>query len=193
MMGQTHMLGGAAGWLAVSTVTHQPLGAAALGALVAAGAALGPDIDHAHSRVTWLVAPITVPLSWLVRHGPGGTHRHLTHSVVGTGLWLWLCLAVGGWLGWPGWVVGALVAGWVSHLALDGCTTQGIWLAWPSLRRTWLLPEPLRVRTGLGKIRRKGWRAVLGRKGHTAEWWVVRPLMAASCVAALGLMVVHGG
>lgn len=41
-----------------------------------------------------------------------------------------------------------LVLGYLSHLALDGCTRSGVPLLWPQAERVRLLPRPLLVTTG---------------------------------------------
>jgi membrane-bound metal-dependent hydrolase YbcI (DUF457 family) len=159
-------------WLGAAALTHQPPAVAVGGSLLAGVAALAPDIDHRGSTITRAFAIITVPLSWLVRHGPGGDHRHLTHSVAGWLVWSagWL-LAATHW-GWPLWVAWALAAGWANHIVMDMLTISGCPLLWPRLVKYHLLPDGLRVRCGTRK------KHIRGRPGkwHTAEYWIVRPL-----------------
>lgn len=86
MMGRTHALSGAAGWLAaapmVAEATGHPLGPGVLAAstAVAAGAALLPDLDHEHGLLAHSLGPVTRLLTQLVARGSGG-HRHATHSL----------------------------------------------------------------------------------------------------------------
>ncbi len=94
VMGRTHALSGAAGWLAlapqVARATGHPLGPGALAAstVVCAGAALLPDLDHEHGTLAHALGPVSKVATELVADLSGG-HRHATHSLVfgaGTGL-----------------------------------------------------------------------------------------------------------
>lgn len=100
MMGYGHAAMGAAGWLALTTTSHLATGAApqdptvvALGAVMTAGAALLPDLDHHSGTIAHAVPPVTIAghtiipsptqaLARLVERASGG-HRHLTHSLIG--------------------------------------------------------------------------------------------------------------
>jgi inner membrane protein len=119
MMGKTHLAAGAAAGLAVarSAGLHDP---ALLALCTVAGglAGLVPD---------WL--QINLPGAGEQIKGLFG-HRGFTH-------WLWSALAAG-WLVYqvaPIAVAGAMLAGWLSHLALD-CLADGIPLLWPLGRIT---------------------------------------------------------
>jgi hypothetical protein len=125
MMGRTHALTGAAAGIACAPVAGitDPVEVICFAVLVA-GFALLPDLDHPHATASRLVGPLTRVLSWLlcrasaalyaVTKGPRdenckGTHRHLTHTVL-------FALTLGAAVGWGGahepWVVaGALVFG----------------------------------------------------------------------------------
>lgn len=89
MMGRSHLLLGAAGYLAVEAcapglglreATPPEL---ASGALVAAGAAMLPDLDHPEATVARTLGPVTHTLSCVVHTFAGG-HRKGTHT-----LWAW--------------------------------------------------------------------------------------------------------
>jgi membrane-bound metal-dependent hydrolase YbcI (DUF457 family) len=97
MMGRSHVLTGAAGWLAVAPQVAQAAGrslgpgALALGAGVCAGAALLPDLDHEDGTLAHALGPATHLLTRLVAWASGG-HRHATHSLAfaaaaGAGTW----------------------------------------------------------------------------------------------------------
>jgi membrane-bound metal-dependent hydrolase YbcI (DUF457 family) len=92
MMGYTHALSGTAAWLAVVPVvtsesllgTHAvTLSAAQItaGAVVCAGSALLPDIDHHSGTIANAYGPVTKLLCKGVGKVSGG-HRHATHSLL---------------------------------------------------------------------------------------------------------------
>jgi membrane-bound metal-dependent hydrolase YbcI (DUF457 family) len=93
----------------------------------------------------------------------------------------------------PWWLPVAAVLGYVSHVVLDLMTLSGCCLLWPDTSRVFhLLPYGARVETGLQKKRLKlpGGGTTRG-KHHTAEWWVVRPVLVVvltgmSVLVALG-------
>ncbi|TKG61554.1 metal-dependent hydrolase [Prauserella endophytica] len=138
MMGRTHSLTGAAAGLAAAPVAGitDPVDVIVFAVLVA-GFALLPDLDHPQATASRLVGPLTRVVSWLLcrasaalyaaTKGPRdenckGTHRHLSHTVL-------FALALGAGVGWGGahqpWiVVGALVFGVL--LAAD---RLGDWIA----------------------------------------------------------------
>ena len=118
MMGRTHALSGAVGMLAVtpavSAVTpsltpHGPVALAA-GTVVAAGAALLPDLDHPRATVARSLGPVTGALSKVVAAVSGG-HRQATHSVAGVLLAAGLFGVAGSAGGWWAWVPVTLLAG----------------------------------------------------------------------------------
>ncbi|GAA2099339.1 metal-dependent hydrolase [Actinomadura alba] len=91
MMGYTHALSGTAAWLAaIPLVTNEALLGShavslsaeqvAAGAVVCAGAALLPDIDHHDGTIANTYGPITQVLCKVVGMVSGG-HRHATHSI----------------------------------------------------------------------------------------------------------------
>lgn len=84
MMGVSHAFSGAAGalLLAPTIAPNAHNGALLAAALVAAGAALLPDIDHPSSTISRSLGSITQFLSNLVALLAGG-HRGASHSLVG--------------------------------------------------------------------------------------------------------------
>ena len=106
MMGPAHSLSGAAAWLGVGAATAaaghpMPWPVILVGALICAGAALAPDLDHkaatisrAFGPVSRTVCEVVDKLSYAVykgtrKHGDprrSGGHRTLTHT------WLWAVL-----------------------------------------------------------------------------------------------------
>lgn len=104
MMARSHALLAAAGWLAlappVAGALGYPLdqGALAAGTVVAAGAALLPDLDHEDATAAGALGPLTRVLARGVGRLAGG-HRQATHSLVFgplMGLAAWLLVAWGG-------------------------------------------------------------------------------------------------
>lgn len=185
MMGHTHMLAGAAGWLVTDAVLRMPPAAAVLGTGAAALAALFPDIDAPRSEITRSMGCLTAGLSWVVRRSCGG-HRQITHSLLGTGLWSAAWLTAMLLAGWPLWLLFAIVQGYASHIGMDMLTRSGCPLLWPK-QATWhWLPPPLRVTTG-GKRRGKGRK----RRRTGAEYLLVQPACLAVAVVA-GVLVVQG-
>jgi membrane-bound metal-dependent hydrolase YbcI (DUF457 family) len=83
MMGRTHALSGlVAGAAAGQLIWHLNLSHLAIGAAMATGAAVLPDIDHPDASVARCFGFITEAFAWLIEHISGG-HRHGTHSLVG--------------------------------------------------------------------------------------------------------------
>ncbi|PKK13897.1 MULTISPECIES: metal-dependent hydrolase [Thermomonospora] len=91
-MGRTHALSGAVVWLAAVPLLSQErlLGEFAVslstsqvlaGAVVCAGAALLPDIDHHNGRIANTIGPLTKLLCKWVGRISGG-HRQATHSIL---------------------------------------------------------------------------------------------------------------
>ncbi|UQI46620.1 metal-dependent hydrolase [Streptomyces sp. HU2014] len=106
MMGPAHSLSGAAAWLgvgsAVAAAGHpMPWPVLIVGALICAGAALAPDLDHKSATISRAFGPISRVLCEIIDklshsvykatrgHGDprrNGGHRTLTHT------WLWAVL-----------------------------------------------------------------------------------------------------
>ena len=96
MMGHSHALSGALVWLAAApglaaltpVAEHATVPAELLaGALVCAGAAMLPDLDHPKATIAQTFGPVTWVLSKAVNALAGG-HRQATHSLL-------FCLAAG--------------------------------------------------------------------------------------------------
>lgn len=97
MMGPTHALSGVAAYLGAAAVadtfiTHAGPGELALGSLLAAGAALAPDLDHHNSTATHTYGFLTGGISRVIRLISGG-HRGGTHSILGTAVAVGLAYA----------------------------------------------------------------------------------------------------
>jgi inner membrane protein len=128
MMARSHLVVGIATWIAAAPLLHVAafdplyLGLAALGSLL-------PDVDHPKSWVGRRTRPVSTALAATIGH------RGITHSALAViGLTLLLLHA-----GYRRGAVSALTVGYLSHLAADMLTPQGLRLAWP-LRRTWGIP-----------------------------------------------------
>lgn len=91
MLGRSHLITGACGFLGVVTpaaaALGHPLGPAeiACGTMVAAGAAMLPDLDHPQATVSRALGPVSFVASRLVSRMAGG-HRNGTHSALAVGL-----------------------------------------------------------------------------------------------------------
>jgi inner membrane protein len=125
MMARSHVIVGLATWIAAAPALHlQPVDPIAV-ALVVTGSLL-PDIDHPKSWVGRRTRPISTAIASTF------SHRGITHSAIAViGLTTLLLHA-----GYRRAGVSALIVGYLSHLAADMLTPQGLRLAWP-LRRTW--------------------------------------------------------
>jgi inner membrane protein len=209
-MHQTHFVAGAAAWLgyAVATQPGHPLAVFASAGVAAVGA-LVPDLDTPRSAAATSLGYPTRILGWGIRKSCGG-HRTLTHCILGTALF-WV-LAVAAHRGFPhllpAWAVLPLVTGFACHIAMDMLTIEGCPLFWPfDTRKYHLLPEEIRVRTGLRPVavampprgkgqpkpqptRRTHTRDGERRKRHTAEWWLIRPVTTAATVVLAVLVAV---
>ena len=100
-----------AAWCAVSAsplVGDLDVSGVAVGALVSAGAALLPDVDHPSASVARSLPPLTVWVARLVS-AVGGGHRGITHSLVGAVLFVAL-VAVTPWGAWSAVVCGVRVS-----------------------------------------------------------------------------------
>jgi membrane-bound metal-dependent hydrolase YbcI (DUF457 family) len=131
VLGRTHALSGAAGWLgcctALAAAGHPPAGSiAVVGALVSAGFALAPDIDHPQSTIARTLGPITRLAARAVARLAGGLraascdhcgrlpsrggHRAATHTVVFAAAAGWAATAAAVLFGAPA----GLVAVWLA-------------------------------------------------------------------------------
>ena len=127
-MVKSHVVVGLAAWIAAAPLLHlSPVDPAYL-ALAVAGSLL-PDVDHPNSWIGRRSRPVSTAIAAALGH------RGLTHSAVAVvGLVALLLHA-----GYRQAEVSALAVGYLSHLAADMLTPQGLRLAWP-LRKTWGLP-----------------------------------------------------
>lgn len=101
-MGAAHAVTGAAAWLAVAGTVTGTLGlvdhvdgpALAVGTVVAAGAALLPDIDHHNGTIAHSLPPVS---NWAARISQrlSGGHRQGTHSILGLMVAVFGAFAVG--------------------------------------------------------------------------------------------------
>ncbi|GIH95278.1 metal-dependent hydrolase [Planobispora siamensis] len=82
MMGRNHMYSGLAVGVAAGVVLDLPAAPLAVGAIVCAGAAVLPDIDHPDATMAKTFGPVTGLLAWIVNRLSGG-HRNGTHSGIG--------------------------------------------------------------------------------------------------------------
>jgi inner membrane protein len=114
--------------------------AAALGALL-------PDLDAAESKIKSLsilrVQPFYLP-AVLIHRDLG--HRGFCHSGAALAVLSLLAVPLAIYAGWQ--VYAALLLGYASHLAADGCTRSGIPFCYPRRKRYHLLPPAFRFVTG---------------------------------------------
>lgn len=101
MMGGHHAASGAAAWVAVASTAPHALGwypvtplAVVTGALLTAGAALLPDLDHHSGTIAHSLPPVTKILARLTEQISGG-HRRGTHSLLGLAVFVALSTALG--------------------------------------------------------------------------------------------------
>lgn len=126
MMGHTHALAGAVAWLGVAPLLASrglamTPGQVTAGAIVCAGAALLPDLDHHEGTIAHTFGPVTRVLCQGVSAVSGG-HRHATHSLA-------FCALAG--LG-ANWLSRNLVqAWWVMLFLLIGLGLRGIGIRVP--------------------------------------------------------------
>jgi len=158
----THAAGGIASlWLlalVTGTVTEQIITGQSVGllAVLAAGAALLPDLDAQRSKIRSLrIGPVRPldPLGALV-YGAWG-HRGPLHSLPGLAAFGLLC-ALPVTIRWGGEYGAAVLLGYGSHLALDAMTRHGVPLwpvrgrdgRWGLRQRQHVLPRRYRFVTG---------------------------------------------
>lgn len=91
MLGRSHLITGAAGFLGVVAPAAAAAGHAlspaeiACGTLVASGAAMLPDLDHPRATVSRSLGPVSFVASRLISRLAGG-HRNGTHSALAVAL-----------------------------------------------------------------------------------------------------------
>ncbi|UPO76635.1 metal-dependent hydrolase [Arthrobacter sp. Helios] len=101
MMGGHHAASGAAAWVAVASTAPYALGwypvtplGVVSGALLTAGAALLPDLDHHSGTIANSLPPLTRILARITERISGG-HRRGTHSLLGLAVFVALAGALG--------------------------------------------------------------------------------------------------
>jgi inner membrane protein len=124
------------------------LGAAGLGALL-------PDVDSDESAIRrhWGLARSRSAGGRLLSAGleaAGVGHRGPTHSLLAAGLAAAAGLLLYAFVPGYGAVGPAFALGYLSHLAADMMTRDGVPLLWPREGKFHLLPARLRFRTGSG-------------------------------------------
>jgi membrane-bound metal-dependent hydrolase YbcI (DUF457 family) len=149
MMGRTHALGGAAALAGVSLATGVPMPAWAFAAAAVAG--LLPDADNHQGTMMNRPKLITFKIMALPLWY-GAVHRGRTHSFVGTAFF---ALLIAGWVWAAAWIAAqagvespftlrvwlvALVAGYISHPALDLLNRKPVDLFWPIPHTAVMLP-----------------------------------------------------
>jgi inner membrane protein len=128
MMARSHVVVGLAAWIAAAPLLRVPAFDPVYLGLALAGALL-PDIDHPRSWVGRRTRPVSTTIAAVLGH------RGITHSAVAVAA-LVLLLSHAGYRRAG---IAALSVGYLSHLAADMLTPQGLRLMWP-LRGTWGFP-----------------------------------------------------
>ena len=147
MLGRTHIATGITAGLAVAVAINTVATTPILAFGVAGAAALLPDLDQGASLAGSRLR--LQPASWVLRWFG---HRTFTHSLLGLRLFallaVWLiALRAAGYILPPVYFEMAVI-GFVSHMAADACTKEGIELLWPWHRRFYLIPVArLRIST----------------------------------------------
>lgn len=176
MMGGNHAACGAAAWVALASTSPFALGwypvsalGVVTGALVTAGAALLPDLDHRSGTIANSLPPVTKILAGGIETVSGG-HRRGTHSLLGAAVFV----AAAFWLGFvtadvPGLGDVALGAGVLSVL-LMGFALKSLKLA-GSPAQSWLLAIGLSCFIAVNAPQQHDWLPVavgLGVLAHLA-------------------------
>lgn len=203
MMGRSHALSAAAGWLSgcaalTAAGAELPVVVVGAGTVVSTGFALLPDIDHSGSTVSRTLGPATRVLSALASHtskavragscghcaGADSGHRGLTHTAAGA-LVAGLVAMVAGHL-WGNMTALILIgfAVWLaSHAALSATTRAkiGDWVLPGRFRRRGR--DAFRMTAGVGSIL-IGAAAAFGFAGSTdASWWWLGIPVTWGCLA----------
>ena len=128
MIARSHVIVGVAAWVFAAPTLHLPMLSPLCLGLVVAGSLL-PDIDHPKSWVGRRTRPLSTAIAAVVGH------RGATHSAIAVAGLIAVLLHAG----YRRAGVSALAVGYLSHLAADMLTPQGLRLAWP-LAGTWGIP-----------------------------------------------------
>ncbi len=209
MLGKSHALSGAVGWLALSAgavTLGRPLSGwtVTAGAVVSTACAILPDIDHEGSTVARTLGPVTRVVASVVsvlsarlrlvscghclsRPSRGG-HRGVTHTAAGA-LAAGVLVALGGWLGGERFGLAVLfVAVWLAaHVGLSSAARAkvGDMLLPGRFRR--LGRGAHRFAAAVGALVLAG--AVMSVAGHEVQggwWWLGVPVFWGCLAHSLG-------
>ena len=154
MLGHTHALIGSAtiigmqvatGFIQLHVIDGIPAGPVFCLTAGVVGALL-PDIDAKESTINQELG-LAGNLFHLMLNAFGVKHRGLTHTGLTALIVMGLGLLIGSHLGFSD--VGlAFGLGYLSHLLADSLTKAGTPFLWPLADKMYLLPKPLRIRTG---------------------------------------------
>lgn len=92
MLGHSHALSGACTGLAAGILLHKGIPATAALSGFTAGFATFPDLDKCGSGPARCLGPVSEGVAWVIGKFSGG-HRHLTHAILGLGIFTLLALA----------------------------------------------------------------------------------------------------
>ncbi|HEY3958698.1 MAG TPA: metal-dependent hydrolase [Streptosporangiaceae bacterium] len=222
MLGRTHALSGAAVFAGLDAgLLHLGAVAAVTGAVLTAGAAVLPDLDHPDATVSRTFGFLTQALAWAVGKASGG-HRHGTHSVAGVAVFTAVAVTARVFAGTPaGLAVLAVLAALLLAAALRALRIGGhsadllalaaaaamawassaglAWLPWAAALGTTahIAGDMLTIEgcpLAWPLTRRRCWllpRQLRFETGHTAERWVVAPALLAALAVAT-VLAVHG-
>jgi inner membrane protein len=154
MMARSHVIVGLATWIVAAPILHVASFDPLYLGLVVAGSLL-PDIDHPKSWVGRRTRPISTAIASVF------SHRGITHSAIA----VIALVALLRHAGYRGGGVSALVIGYLSHLAADMLTPQGLRLAWP-LQGTWGFPL-CRTDSGMEPV-------IVSVMAGGMAWWILR-------------------
>jgi membrane-bound metal-dependent hydrolase YbcI (DUF457 family) len=206
MLGKSHALSGAVGWLAgcalLAELGHHPSGVTTwVGAAVSTGMALLPDLDHPGSTVARTLGPATRLLSTgvakVAAHARGlscdhclaapdrGGHRGLTHTALGA-LFAGVLVALGGWR--LGQTFALIVVGFAVWLGTHAALSS----KWRAKIGDMVLPGRFRRRgksafrftAGIGALLVAGVAVgALHSEAPTGGWWWIGLPVAWGCLA----------
>ena len=160
MKGTTHIAVGIAATAVVVSQIEPNFSFVGMGVALATAyiSSLLPDLDHPKAKAHKLAGPLQGVTRWLAKKGLFGSHRTLTHSILGSipiliASWF-LIFWIGGrnsmipfaenlpylgvipyasYLGYVGWGLGI---GWLFHLIADSFTVAGVKYFWPFWNRS---------------------------------------------------------
>jgi len=101
-----------------------------------------PDLDHPKANAHKLAGPLQIVTRWLAKKGLFGSHRTLTHSILGSApilLVSWFLVSqtrdvpYASLLAYVGWGLGV---GWMFHLFADTITVAGVKFFWPFWKKS---------------------------------------------------------